>query len=389
MKTLLLAPQPFYTERGTPIAVRRLAAELSRRRWRVDLLTFHEGEDVEIPGVRILRTARFPGLSGIGPGFSAKKAAADVLLFFKALRLMAGGRYDYVHAVEESAFMAVVLRAVFRVPYVYDMDSSLAEQMVEKYPRLSSLRGLLKWLETAALKRASVVVPVCESLARIAEAAGAADTIVLTDPPAFRVPDSSDPLHARRELGVRGTCFMYVGNLEPYQGVALLLKAFAKAVKTGRDLSLVIVGGKPAHVAQYKAMAAALEVADRAHFVGAKPLSETAGLVAAADVLVSPRAIGVNTPMKVYAYLNAGRPILATDIESHAQVLNQEIAVLAAPLPDPFSDAICRLADDPALRRDLAERAAAVAREKYSDEAFAATVGRLCQLIESKTRTAA
>ena len=46
-------------------------------------------------------------------------------------------RYDLIHAVEESAFIAAAAQAVSGVPYVYDMDSSLAEQMVEAYPGLA------------------------------------------------------------------------------------------------------------------------------------------------------------------------------------------------------------------------------------------------------------
>ena len=87
-------------------------------------------------------------------------------------------------------------------------------------------------------------------------------------------------------------------------------------------------------------------------------------LVAAADVLVSPRVKGVNTPMKIYAYLNSGKPILATDIESHSQVLDSTIAVLEPPVAERFADGICRLADDARLREELAGRAAVVAREQ-------------------------
>jgi glycosyltransferase involved in cell wall biosynthesis len=178
---------------------------------------------------------------------------------------------------------------------------------------------------------------------------------------------------------------MYVGNLEVYQGVGLLLEAFATAARHGCQASLVVVGGKPADVAAHQVMAASLGIDDRTRFLGPKPLLETGALVGGADVLVSPRITGVNTPMKIYAYLNAGKPILATDIESHSQVLTDQIAVLAPPSSERLAEAICRLANDPDLRRQLGERAARVAREKYSQDAFAATVRRLCQLIESQT----
>jgi glycosyltransferase involved in cell wall biosynthesis len=385
MKILLLAPQPFYTERGTPIAVKCLLSEFSRLGASVDVLTFHDGEDVEFPNVRIVRIPRLPGVSGIGPGFSLKKVVCDIVLFFMALKLAAGGRYRYVHAVEEAAFMAAILRVMFRLPYVYDMDSSMAEQIVEKHPRLSILLPLLRRLEAGVVRRAAVVVPVCESLARIARAAGAGRTIVLTDPPAFSATPGPDAAALRQQFGLSGTCFMYVGNLEAYQGVDLLLEAFAVAVARGKDVGLVVVGGKPADVHACQAVAERRGIGARTRFLGPRPVAEMGSLVAAADVLVSPRVKGVNTPMKIYAYLNSGKPILATDIESHSQVLDSSTAVLEPPVAERFADGICRLADDARLREDLAARATIVAREKYSQEAFAATVRRFTELIESLT----
>ena len=54
MNVLLLAPQPFYRERGTPIAVRLLAETLCSLGHAVDLLVYHEGEDISFPGLRLL-----------------------------------------------------------------------------------------------------------------------------------------------------------------------------------------------------------------------------------------------------------------------------------------------------------------------------------------------
>jgi glycosyltransferase involved in cell wall biosynthesis len=386
MKTLLLAPQPFYVERGTPIAVRCLATEFSRLGWQVDLLTFHEGTDVQIANVRIVRIPPVPGIRRIGPGFSLKKLLCDVVMFAKALSMVRRGGYRYVHAVEEAVFMAAAARAVFGVPYVYDMDSAMADQILEKWPRLRFLRRPMKWFEAMAVRRAVVVVPVCESLSRIAAEAGAARSMVLTDPPAFAATaDATVAARVRRELGVSGTCLMYVGNLEAYQGVGLLLQAFAIAVGRGVDATLVIVGGNSADVTAYRAKAESLRIDARTRFFGPRPLGEMGDLVAASDVLVSPRLTGVNTPMKVYAYLNSGKAILATDIESHSQVLTSDFAVLEPPDPDRFADGICQLAANPGLRDALACRAAAVAKERYSQEAFAATVRRFGDLMESLT----
>ena len=71
MKILFLAPQPFYTERGTPIAVKLAVTALCRDGHQVDLLTYHQGQDIDIPGMRLFRAGRPPGAHAPGRHGSA------------------------------------------------------------------------------------------------------------------------------------------------------------------------------------------------------------------------------------------------------------------------------------------------------------------------------
>ena len=113
MRVLLLAPQPFYQERGTPIAVDLVLRSLSARWDDVDVLTYHEGASVDYPGVRLHRIPRLPFVRGVGPGPTLKKLLCDAVFFFAALRMARRTRYDLVHAVEESVFVALVIKRVF------------------------------------------------------------------------------------------------------------------------------------------------------------------------------------------------------------------------------------------------------------------------------------
>ena len=79
--------------------------------------------------------------------------------------------------------------------------------------------------------------------------------------------------------------------------------------------------------------------------------------------------------MKIYSYLDSGRPVLATRLPTHTQVLDDEIAALAEPTPDAFGEALAELFDDPARCRRLAERAAERVAEEYSLPAFRRKIG--------------
>jgi hypothetical protein len=167
MNILLLAPEPFYEDRGTPIAVALILRGLSERGDQVDVITYHQGSEVKYEHITVHRICNLPFICNIRPGFSWKKLVCDIFLFVKALRLVSGKRFDLIHAVEESVFMALILKWFYKIPYVYDMDSSMAQQLVEKYSFLTPFRFIFKYFEKLAVKNALVVMPVCDALARL------------------------------------------------------------------------------------------------------------------------------------------------------------------------------------------------------------------------------
>lgn len=379
MKVLLLAPQPFYQERGTPIAVDLLLRVLSARGEQVDLLTYFEGADLRYPNVRIHRIPRPPFVRRVGPGPSLKKVLCDLVLFVSALRLAARERHDVVHAVEESVFIALVINRCLGIPYVYDMDSSLPDQILDKYPAARPLMRPLRAAEASAIRGAEAVVPVCDALADQARRHEPRHLAVLRDISLLSVGGApvAAPVDLERELGMRRPLVMYVGNLERYQGIDLLLQSFAIARRQVPEASLVVIGGDPAGVARYQAMARQLGLDGAVRFAGPRPVAGLAGYLAAADVLVSPRLQGGNTPMKVYSYLDSGTAVLATDLPTHTQVLTAEVAMLRPAQPDALAEGLVRLLRDPGLRQRLGQAARRLVRERHSYDAFRATVNAL------------
>jgi glycosyltransferase involved in cell wall biosynthesis len=376
VKILLLAPQPFYRERGTPIAVNLLLRALAERGDRVDLLTYHEGEDVSWPNLRIVRARRPLAVRNVRPGFSLKKVLCDACMVPPAFALARRERYDVVHAVEESAFLAAALHRRYGVPFIYDMDSCLSQQLTDHRPWLRPLSPILRRAETAALRRAAAVAPVCDALADYATRVGARHIVTLRDIPLQDV-IPQQPCDLRAQLGLPGPLFLYVGNLEAYQGIDLLLEAFAAFAAAAPDGALAIVGGTPPDIARCTRRAAALGLGGRVRFAGPRPLAHMADVLASADALVSPRLGGVNTPMKIYSYMAAGRAILATRAPTHTQVLDEATAVLVEPEAAALAAGLRRLAADPALRRRLGEAVRARSAERYSLAAYRRAVAAL------------
>lgn len=353
----------------------------------MDVLTYHEGDSVSYPNVTVYRIPGPPFIRNIRPGFSFKKLVCDFFMFFKMIRLALKNRYQIVHSVEESVFMAMFLRSFFRIPYVYDMDSSMADQLVEKFPPLASFRGLFAFFEGIAIKKSDAVLPVCDALAGLAERYHPRRIIVLPDISILNIPSKNETNHLKEELGVKGLLIMYVGNLEAYQGIDLLLESFARTLKRVQSTGLVVIGGSARHIRQYREKAIQLGIASSVYFLGPKPTADLGNYLSEADILASPRIQGNNTPMKIYSYLDSGKAVLATNLPTHTQVLNDQVALLADSNPDAFSEAMLYLMGNEKLRFQLGERGKKYVEERYNFDVFRNTLRRAYETIESDLKS--
>jgi len=363
---LVLAPQPFFQNRGTPIAVKLLVEELAVLGYEVHLLVFHEGEDLDIPGVHVHRTPSIWGVHNIPPSISWKKIVCDVLMFFKGLSLLRQHKFTLVHAVEESVFLAMVYKLFFGIHYVYDMDSSLALQLVEKLPVLRPLDSLFQAFEKAAIKGSCGVVAVCGALEEIALAHVPDKNVVRLEDISFLEHTSEKGDDLREKYQISGPLMMYVGNLEGYQGINLLFEGFRLASERGCRGNVVIIGGTEAAIAEYREVARQLAIEENVYFCGPRPIEKLGHYLAQADILLSPRDQGNNTPMKLYSYLDSGKAVLATDLLTHTQVLTSEFACLVPPTPEGMATGISQLLSDSALTKRLGQKGQHVARERFS-----------------------
>jgi glycosyltransferase involved in cell wall biosynthesis len=385
MKLLFLAPQPFYEERGTPIAVRLALTVLAERYTgekvsRIDLLTYHVGRESKILGVTTHRIPNIPFIKSVRPGISFAKLICDLFFFFKLIQLLYRARedqYELVHAVEESAFFALICQVFFGIPFIYDMDSSLSLQLTEKWWFLKPLRPIFEYFEGQLIRRAVAVVPVCDALATIARNHGKDSPIILSDISLLEVNDEAEDLKATLGLPADALITLYSGNLERYQGIDLLIESFVKVALYTSNSFLVIIGGSREDRDKYMKMCSDKKLEDRVFIIGPRPVHALYGYLKQADILVSPRTMGNNTPMKIYSYLHSGRPMVATRLPTHTQVLTDDIAVLAEPDSDSFSKGLIKLISSESLRASIGQAAFQLAEQKYTFPAFKRSLNQI------------
>jgi glycosyltransferase involved in cell wall biosynthesis len=388
MHILMIAPEPFFEPRGTPFSEYHRIRALADLGHTVDLVTYPFGQDVQLPGLRIFRSARPPFLSRVRIGPSWAKLPLDALLALKTIAVARRGRYDLVQSHEEGAAIGVLVASWLKLPHLYDMHSSLPEQLENfKFSRSRILRALFRWAERQVVRRSRVVIVICRYLGDVVRGIDAGSrTVLIENAPGSgetRAMDGLNPVRAQLGIADDVPVVLYTGTFEAYQGLDLLFEAMAVALRRVPAARLVLVGGHPDQVARARSDAERAGVAGAVLFTGERPSDEIPAYLDAANVLVSPRSRGKNTPLKIYQYLRAGRPIVATNLLTHTQVLSSDVAILSDATPAGFGAAIVEAILNRELAASVSRNARELAETKYTYGAYVAKVKRSIDLLSA------
>jgi glycosyltransferase involved in cell wall biosynthesis len=391
LRILMIAPEPFFEPRGTPFSEYHRIRALTELGHHVDLVTYPFGRDVEMPGLRIFRSFRPPLLRRVKIGPSLAKLPLDVLLTLTAVRRALSERYDAVHSHEEGGLIGVALAAALRVPHLYDMHSSLPQQLSNfAFSRSRLIRRLFLAIERLMIRHSRVVVVICPSLEETVRAIDSQARVVLIENAPGSTEAEATPEQARqvrRSLGLQegAPMVLYTGTFEAYQGLDLLFDAMAIVHAAHPDARLVLAGGKPDQVARARDLARAAGSAAVTVFAGERPAEEIPAYLAAADVLVSPRSRGTNTPLKIYQYLRSGKPIVATRLLTHTQVLGDDTAFLTGATAQEFAGGMIAALTDQARAAAVGRQARLMADTKYSYEAYLEKTRQACAALGPAT----
>ncbi len=388
MKVLMIAPQPFFQPRGTPFSVLHRLRALSLLGYKIDLVTYHLGQDVEISGVAIHRAAAVPFVKQIAIGPSKAKIFLDVQVYRRSIELLKRQRYDLIHTHEEAGFFGIRLSKKFGTLHLYDMHSSLPQQLSNfKYTKSKLLVNIFENLEARTIAGAQAVITICPELHAYVHEKYPTKFNKLIE----NVGDNSDVFQHRpasRELKQRyslngETLVLYAGTLEPYQGIDLLIESSPSVLRKHSHVRFLVVGGNPQQVASYQDMTERLGVREQFVFTGQRPPEEIPQFMQLANVLVSPRIEGNNTPLKIYSYLRSGIPIVATNHLTHTQVLKPEVAALTECTPASFAQGLLRVLENKNYGKQIAEQACALAEREYSYEAYLRKTKEVYSYLES------
>ncbi|HSB61654.1 MAG TPA: glycosyltransferase, partial [Vicinamibacteria bacterium] len=248
MRVLMLAPTPFFGDRGCHVRILEETRALRAQGAAVQVVTYHVGR--EVPDLPTTRTPRVPWVRGLPLGFSPHKPYLDLLLLGAALRVARRSRPDVIHAhLHEGAALATLLGRVLRIPTVADLQGSLTGELVDHdvLPPTGARIAVIRRIERAILRGPT----------RILASSGAFATELQTrwgvpperivpfpdgvDPDVFRPGLPCDDL--RRHHGLEGKrVVVFLGVLTRYQGVDDLLAAWPALASRLPDAHLLLMG---------------------------------------------------------------------------------------------------------------------------------------------------
>ncbi len=367
MRILMLAPTPFFSDRGCHVRILEETKALQRLGHEVIVCTYGHGDDP--PDIRIARAPDMPWYQKFEPGPSLHKLYVDPLLLARAVATGMRFRPHVIHAhLHEGAVLGILLRQLFKVPLVLDYQGSFTEELAENG---TLERGTLSYrLSLAAEGRLYKYVNaiLCNTqysaMALRSTLRDAGDRVQVipdgADSQFYRRVDARQLAKLREELCLPrdSKLVVYAGTLNRVQGIEVLLSAAKVLLSSREDVSFLVMGS---NVQVYEAQTQRMGLSGRVKFTGRIPYHLTPAYLSLGDVAVSPKLSTTEGNSKLFAYMGVGLPTVCSDLPVNREILGDlgvyaktgDAQSLAAGLAQILDSAAARQKLGPALRERL------------------------------------
>lgn len=235
--------------------------------------------------------------------------------------------------------------------------------------------GRWNFMVRRAMRKATLIAVLTRGLKDFFTSHGVAEKKIIVSPDAVDLKDFSHPepcevARKRLRLPLDKKIVLYIGLIDAWKGTDTF---FAAADTLPEDIVPAVIGGRPEQVAELA------KQHPRVRFLGFRPYRELANNQVAADLLILPNSAlhtisaRDTSPLKLFTYMASGVPILASDLPSLREVLDEKTAAFFKP-------------DSP---DDLAKRITAILREPYAARAKAAAALKKVQNYSWRARAQA
>ena len=325
MKILMIAPTPFFADRGCHVRIYEEIKALQDLGHEIVLCTYGIGRDV--PNVNIVRTYNPFWYKKLSAGPSYTKILLLFALLFTTIKTAWSFRPDLFHCfLHEGALIGRLCRLIFwRMPMVFDCQGSLTSELLQHgfFPKLSLRHKFFRFIEGIIVHWFPVVVSSGNLVNELTEMGVAKNRIVFVgdgvDTDVFNGGEFDFEL--ANELGIvpDKPRVLYVGLLEKYQGTDVMLEAFSHVVEKHPDTQFIIIGYP--NEDEYVTRARELGIGSNCKFLGRIDYNQLPRYLTLAKIAVAPKISKTEGDGKLYNYMAASMAIVAFDREVSRQIL--------------------------------------------------------------------
>ncbi len=297
-------------------------------------------------------------------------------------------KYEIIHTHEEAGLMGAIFRIIFRKKHIYDMHSSLSEQFINfNITKSKLIIRIIRFFEKLIIKNSDCVIVICEHLKEVAKSLYKDAKVIVIEntlnPDYFNYfPKKEDRIDLAFRHGRK--MILYIGTFEHYQGIDIVVDAARYLKENGINKGIVFtcIGGNEEQINELREMIKIKNVDDLFYVDGRLSHIEANKLIEEADILLSPRKEGVNTPLKIYSYLYSGKAIIATNLLTHTQILNNDVAILCEAKGEAFGKAIMEILNDNNKAEKLGKAAKKLFEEKYAYNVYKELVKKSLEIVK-------
>lgn len=371
---IMIAPTPFFADRGCHVRIYEEARALQKLGNRVVIYTYHHGRDMS--GIKIRRIMNVSWYKKLEAGPSYHKFYLDLLLLLKVLESTAGEKPDIIHAhLHEGALLGKIYKKFKNIPLVFDFQGSLTTELVDHnfLKEGSFIFKFVRKIEDSINRSADAIVVSSTNSANLLREESnikkhkifaVLDGVNVDE---FKPHHETSDLKRKLNLPLNKKIVVYLGLLNKYQGIDCLLEAIGYLVKKDENVHFLIMGYPD--VEKYKKMAAEKRINHNVTFAGRIDYRKAPQYLSLGDVAVSPKISKTESNGKVYNYMAMGLPTVVFDTPVNREILSNLGVYAEFNNPVSLAEKLEMVLSDDNLAKNLGKKLREKAVDGYSWQA--------------------